>query len=191
MELNYLRRARRRRPSRQSGFSLVELLIAMGLLSAIAIGVVPMLVSSLASNNRGWESTQAANFGKSYLDPMLQFAYDADSLEVPDGATELLDTWSYSAGQVAVLGDADERWHSGAPTDQGQLTWTRNTRVRYLTTDDLPHWPGGTADQTPLVGGVDISQVKYKEVQVRLTTIRGGGMLGGGQRVTFQVFKSF
>lgn len=191
MEWNPLRRVWRRRPLRQSGFSLVELLIAMGILAFIAIGVVPMLMSSLASNNRGWESTQAANFAKSYLDPMLQFDYGADSLIVPAGSTELQDTWSYSAGQLTILGDADERWHQGAPTDQGQLTWTRNTRVRYLTTDDLPPWPGGDAAQTALDGGVDISRVKYKEVQVQLTTVRQGGMLGGGQRVTFQVFKSF
>jgi len=191
MEWNSPRRVWRRRLHRQSGFSLVELLIAMAILAFIAIGVVPMLMSSLASNNRGWESTQAANFAKSYLDPMLQFDYEADSLVVADGSSELLGTWSYSAGQIAVVGDADERWHEGAPTDQGQLTWTRNTRVRYLTTDDLPAWPGGDAEQTPLDGSVDLSQVKYKEIQVQLTTVRQGGILGGGQRVTFQVFKSF
>jgi len=191
MELNYPRRARRRRPLRQSGLSLVELLIAMGLLSFIAIGIVPMLMSSLASNNRGWESTQAANFAKSYLDPVLQFSYEAGSLKVPTGSTELLDTWSYSAGQLAVMGDADERWHPGTPIDQGQLTWARNTRVRYLQTGDLPNWPGGTASQVPLDGGVDVSDVSYKEIQVQLTTVRQGGMLGAGQRVTFQVFKSF
>jgi len=191
MKWNASRRVWRRRPLRQSGFSLVELLIAMAILAFIAIGVVPMLMSSLASNNRGWESTQAANFAKSYLDPMLQFAYEADSLKVATGSTELVDTWSYSAGELAVAGDADERWHQGAPTDQGQLTWTRNTRVRYLTTDDLPPWPGGSADQVALDGGVELSEVKYKEVQVQLSTVRQGGMLGGGQRVTFQVFKSF
>jgi len=191
MELNYPRFARRRRPPRQSGLSLVELLIAMGLLSFIAIGIVPMLMSSLASNNRGWESTQAANFAKSYLDPMLQAPYESDVLKVPGTATELTATESFSAGQLAVLGDADERWHAGEPTDQGQLMWKRNTRVRYFRTDDLPNWPGGTANQTPLSGAVDQSEVEYKEIQVQLTTVRTGGALGAGQRVTFQVFKAY
>lgn len=187
----YPRCARRRRPLRQGGLSLIELLIAMALFSFIAIGIVPMLVSSLASNNRGWEATQAANFAKSYLDPMLQAPYEAPGLTVPSGSTELLATSSYSAGQLAVVGDPDERWHDGAPTDQGQLTWTRNTRVRYLRTDDLPHWPGGTAVQTPLDGAVDVSDVEYKEIQVQLVSVRQAGMLGAGQRVTFQVFKSY
>lgn len=191
MEWNHPRRVWRRSPHRQSGFSLVELLIAMGLLSFIAIGIVPMMVSSLASNNRGWEATQAANFAKSYLDPMLQAPYESATLTVPSGSTELLTTESYSAGQLAVVGDADERWHDGAPADQGQLTWTRNTRVRYFRTDDLPNWPGGTANQAPLDGAVEVSDVEYKEIQVQLTTVRTAGVLGGGQRVTFQVFKAY
>lgn len=191
MELNYPRRSRRRRPRPESGLSLVELLIAMGILSFIAIGIVPMLMSSLASNNRGWEATEAANFGKSFLDPLLQAPYEVPALTVNVGATELTDTMSYSAGQLAVLGDADEGWHDGAPVDKGQLSWTRDTRVRYFQTDSLPPWPGGTANPVPLDGGTDISQVQLKEIQVRLTTVRTGGMLGGGQRVTFQVYKSY
>ncbi len=194
MNLNGLHpyRAHRRRPLRQGGLSLVELLIAMGLLSFIAIGIIPMLMSSLASNNRGWESTQAANFGKSFLDPVLQAPYESPFLTVAPGTTTLDATQSYSSGQLLVIGDADEGWHDGAPTDKGQLSWTRVTRVRYLQTDDLPNWPGGTAVQIPLDGGVDLSDVEYKEIQVQLTTIRQGGMLGAGQqRVTFQVFKSF
>lgn len=165
----------------EAGLSLIELMIAMALLSFVAIGILPMMMRALADNNRGWEATEASNFAQSELEPMLATPYESPALTVVPGTTERVASWSWAEGDSQKVGDDNEGWTLDA-TGKGRVFWTRNTFVRWYDVDDLA---------TPLPGSADPSQVNLKEVQVQLESTRQGGSLGAGQELWIRVLKAF
>lgn len=168
--------------SHQQGLSLIEVLIAMALLSVIAIGVLPLFMRSIADRNRGWEATEVSHFAQSELESFLATPYEADALVLETGSDEKITRQVWTEGSDTKFGDPLEGWVSSAnATGRGQVRWTRNTYIRWYQLDDLG---------TPLSGSAK-SDVDIKEIQVHITSRRQGGGLGAGQNVWVRVLKAF
>lgn len=186
------------KPSSTAGFSVIESLVAALILLFIALGLIPLFARSLRDNTAGNDSTQASNHGKARLEEYLQLPFNNQALTLAAGATTLGTSESWAQGAFDDIGDANEGWWPGAPTDRGRLTWSRNTTVRQFGIADLDD---GRLDNA-LPGGTQPIFVHLKEVEVRLETERdqgnavggafsGAGELGGGRRVVFRVVKPF
>lgn len=175
------RRFRRGRRSGETGLSLLELLIAMALLAVIAVGILPMMMRSLADANRGWEATEVSNFALSQIEDQLAAPFDSPSLDVGAGLTENLSSRMWVEGDPDQVGDAVEGW-TDDPTSKGLMLWRRNTYVRWYNYNDL---------STPLDGDTEPTEVHLKEIQVQISGERRGGALGGGQELWIRVLKAF
>lgn len=174
-------RRRRRGRSSEEGLSLLELLIAMALLAVIAVGILPMMMRSLADSNRGWEATEVSNFALSQLEDQLATPFESPSLQVGSGLTENLSSLAWVEGDPHQVGDALEGW-TDDPTSKGTTMWRRNTYVRWYNMNDL---------STPLDGDTEPTEVHLKEIQVQISGERQGGALGGGQELWIRVLKAF
>lgn len=170
-----------KKPTRETGLSLLELLIAMALLAVIAIGVLPLLMRAMADRNRAWEATEVSGFAQSELEPMLAASYESDVLSIDATATERLSTEVWAEGEPHLVGDANEGW-TNDPTGKNKVLWERNTFVRWYGVEDL---------EAPLKGDVEPTAVNLKEIQVQIVGQRQGGALGAGQELWIRVFKAF
>lgn len=170
---------RRRRGER--GLSLLEVLIAMALLAVIAVGILPMMMRSIADSNRGWEATEVSNFAQSEIEPMLAAPFESSALALAGTLTEKIVPQSWVEGDEDKVNDALEGW-TAAPTSTDRVFWSRNTFIRWYGVDDL---------NTPLPGDTESTEVSLKEIQVQLVGERQGGALGAGQELWVRVLKAY
>jgi prepilin-type N-terminal cleavage/methylation domain-containing protein len=70
-----------------SGFTLVEILVALLLLSIMMLGIGPLFLGGMRGNAVGWDYSELNNAAKGRLEEILQYAFDDDRLSVPSGAT--------------------------------------------------------------------------------------------------------
>jgi type II secretory pathway pseudopilin PulG len=75
------------RSRRESGFSLVETLVAMGLMALAMLAIVPLFVGSLKSNGAGQDFTVLNTLAKQQLEQVMQYSFTDPRLAVPAGAT--------------------------------------------------------------------------------------------------------
>ena len=73
-----------------AGFSLIEVLIAMGLAGLLMIGVLPLFTKSMANNVKGNQLTEVTNRARLHLEELMAMPVDAEELTVPDGDNELV-----------------------------------------------------------------------------------------------------
>jgi Tfp pilus assembly protein PilV len=166
---------------------MIEALIAAAILLIIALGLIPLFTRSILDNNSGNDATQATNHGKTQLEEMIELPFNHQRLVVPGGSTESQAVETWTQGDLAKTGDANEGWWSGTPTNRGRALWTRTTRVRQYNINDLDD---GKLD-TPQAGGTQPIFVHLKEVEVQLTNAKQGSILGSGQGLTVRVIKPF
>ena len=82
---------RSRRPDRcsftwcVSGFSLIEVLIAMALAGLLLVGVLPLFTKSMTNNVEGNQLTEVTNRARLHLEELMAMRIDAEELTVPDG----------------------------------------------------------------------------------------------------------
>lgn len=93
------------RRDRCSGFTLVETLVAMGLLAISMLAVAPLFVGSLKSNGAGQDFTVLNALAKQQLEQVMQYSFTDPRLAVPSGAT------------FSLL----KQGHTSATTEHGQL----------------------------------------------------------------------
>jgi type II secretory pathway pseudopilin PulG len=175
--------------SLEAGFSMIEALIAAAILLIIALGLIPLFTRSILDNNSGNDATQATNHGKTRLEDLIQLPFNHQRLEVPAGAQvgQSVETWT--TGALNQTGDPNERWWDGTapPAGSGEALWTRTTRVRQFSVNDLDD---GVLDN-PQPGGTQPIFVQLKEVEVQLENGKRGTLLGGNQALTVRVVKPF
>jgi prepilin-type N-terminal cleavage/methylation domain-containing protein len=171
--------AMRSKGRRQRGFSLVEVLVAMGLLAFVAIGILPLLMRCVSDNRRGWEATQASHFVQSELEPMLAHPFDNPALALEPGTLERRSAAAWVEGDAGKVGDGREGW-TDRPAGKGRSFWRRATTVRWYDVGDL---------EAPLDG--DAEPVHLKEIRVHLAGVRQGGALGAGQVLHVRVLRAF
>lgn len=165
---------RRWRPG--TGFSLVEGLIAAGILLVLAIGILPLFIRSIISNEGGSDYTQITNAAKERAEEFYQLPFTSDRMLVTSGNERVFDEY---------FSQRDKVWRDGLEADaisDGDLAlFLRTTTVRQFNVNDLLN---------PLDSSAPPSTVQIKEVTVNARSTRTGGPLGPGKRNVVRVLKS-
>ena len=114
-------------PCRGAGFTFIEVLISVALLSFLVIGILPLFVRSMRSNAEGRDLTESTNRARLHAEELFELPFDAEELTLTAG-TELLTEEKYSQAQ--------QRWlpATGFPVGERPL-YHRTTRVRQFGTD--------------------------------------------------------
>lgn len=141
----------------QAGVSLLEALIALVLLMVVALGLVPVITRSIASNAQGNSSSTATNHARSRMEALLQVRFDAAPLAVPGG--------SIAGTSSEYLAPAAARWVAGEPPPGAGALWHRTVEVRQYAAADLI--ADGALD-VPLDGSVPAARVQLKSIRVRV-----------------------
>lgn len=76
----------------ESGFSIVEVLIAGALLLFISLGIIPLFTHSIGLNTEGRLSTEVSHYARSKLEELASADINAPELTIPPGQTELVTT---------------------------------------------------------------------------------------------------
>jgi prepilin-type N-terminal cleavage/methylation domain-containing protein len=170
-----------------SGFSLVEVLIASSLLLMIVLGLIPIFLQSVLNNASGNESSRVSNAARSAAEQYFAYNFDHPALVV-DSGTEKTFPQYYNAS----LG----RWVDGSASIAGRQL-ERTITVRQYQLLDLED--NGVLD-TPFaspsgVGGVvNLYPVHLREIEVEAEGMQvTGGPLGRvlNQNVTVRVLRGF
>lgn len=137
-----VRRARARR-----GFTLVETLIAAGILLILAVGVLPIFIRSLAANSEGGELTLKTGQAGSRIEEYLPLRIDNTALTVTAG-TQLLTYNAFTLGDTgpgsSIGSNPNRGWlteSTTAPTSwspaRGPALWRRETTIQNFNISDL------------------------------------------------------
>lgn len=181
-----------------AGFSMIESLIAAGVLLIIALGLLPLFARAIQDNTTGNDATQSTNNGRTRLEEMLAppFLHQALVLAPADLQKETADAWTQ--GNADETGDADEGWWKDPdPADLGTILWNRTTRVRQYSIGALadgeldPPAAGGAPPAEALPGNTQPIFVHLKEIEVVIGNPKQGSILGGGQGITLRRVRPF
>jgi prepilin-type N-terminal cleavage/methylation domain-containing protein len=169
----------------RSGFSLIEVLIAMALAGLLLIGVLPLFTKSMTNNVEGNQLTEVTNNARLHLEELMAMPVDAEDLTVPDGEDQLV--------TVEMFSPTEERWidETQFGADEQPL-FTRTTRVRQFNMSAVSNIDLEFEDDEVLPGGTPTSQVQIKEIVVRVNTGRPTflSLMGRQKAVTLRVLKS-
>jgi prepilin-type N-terminal cleavage/methylation domain-containing protein len=169
----------------RSGFSLIEVLIAMALAGLLLIGVLPLFTKSMTNNVEGNQLTEVTNNARLHVEELMAMPIGAEELTVPDGENELL--------TVEMFSPTQERWidETQFGADEQPL-FTRMTRVRQFDMSAVSNIDLEFEDHEVLPGGTPASQVHIKEITVRVNTGRPTflSLMGRQKAVTLRVLKS-
>ncbi len=171
-----------RRARGEQGFSLIEVLIASGILLVVALGVLPLFAQAIVNNRAGADYTQATNYAKSELERLYALPFSSPELAVTTGdQTE----------RVQYFSQYQKKWIAGAAPTADPPLWTRTTTIRQYSLGGIVDLDkDGTLDG-PLSAGTPETFVHVKEIEVRVESGRSGGPLGAGKRITLRVQKSY
>jgi len=75
------------RKMRRSGFTIVEVIVAMGLMALAMLAIAPLFVGGLKNNAVGWDYSSLNTLAKQQLEEVLQYTFTDARLAVPTGAT--------------------------------------------------------------------------------------------------------
>ena len=169
-----------KRRSPESGFSLVELLIALTFMAIIATGIVPFMVRSTTNNMTSNETSNVTNVARNTLERYFQADFNAPIVTLGSG-TELVVNEYYSRD--------DEEWKP-MPIAAGDVPkWTRDVTVRQYgigAIDDGVLLPDEALDATAPTAQVALKQVEvYVESQ---SAMRAG--FGPKRNITLTLVKS-
>ena len=192
----------RRQVSRRGGFSLIEVLIAMGIVLIAMVGLLPLFMRSVLQNIEGRESTIAGNHGRSEMETYSELGFNNWELELTVG-TERVSQLFYTNGEVDKRGD--ESWVTVVPA--GEIApWTQTTTIRQFgingveDTDldgvidlirgleDTDH--DGELDN-PLAAGTLAGAVHLKQVEVDVAGEKDWAHGGGAGQITVETLKAF
>lgn len=93
-----------RRGGAAPGFTLIEVLVALGLMAIAMLAIAPLFVASLKSNGAGQDFTVLNSLAKQQLEQVMQYSFTDPRLAVPGGATVSIvnqdGTTTTSSGQL-------------------------------------------------------------------------------------------
>lgn len=112
----------------ESGFSLIEVLIASALFLIVLLGIIPLFTRAMMNNVRGRDASTMAGFSRERAEQLLQVPFNNEAVTVPpNGLEDYLETqesWDNAAN----------RWTPGVVAG---TPWTRRTRVQDFNYRDL------------------------------------------------------
>lgn len=188
--------------SHDGGFSLVEVLIAMGVIVIVMVGLLPLFMRSVVENVEGKESTLAGNHSRSRMESMGQLTFNNWEININAG-TERTNQDFYTTGAADRRGD--ESWVTTIPG--GEIApWTRNTTVRQfginrIIDNDLD----GVIDQivgledddfdgefdNPLAAGTIPGAIHLKQLEVNIVSEKEWAQGGTASEITVETLKAF
>ncbi len=119
---------RKRQLESSAGFSLIEVLIAMGIVVIALVGLLPLFMRSVIQNIEGRESTIAGNHSRSEMETYSELGFNNWELEVAAGTDRTVQMF-YTTGQQDYRGD--ESWVATVPA--GEIApWTQTTIIRQM-----------------------------------------------------------
>lgn len=178
-----IRSFRGERPRSQEGFSVVEVLIAAGILLFILLGLLPIFTQSAVSNSSGNQYTQLTNAAKSELERLIDLPIDNAEVVVPNGVNELVTTTFYSA--------ATKQWVDSITLGSEEPVWNRKVTVRQC---DLTGFVNGRC-ATLQPGGVS-PPAQLRQIDIEVSPGRTGSstalaFLGLTKKVSLSSIKVF
>ena len=188
----------------ERGMSIIEVLVAAGLLLVISLGILALLTRSLQNNTRGWEATQTSNYARTQLDQHLGESLDAPDIQIPSGSSELETDHFWASGSTAIDNDDDEGWYDSEASAQGIILMEKTRMVQQYNVASLLGDASGFNDQgeyefeitqgdldSALTGDVDPRFANVKRIELTIQGRRQGGSLGAGQRLKSETYKSY
>ena len=168
----------------ESGFSLVEALVAALLLLMIAVGILPLFVQSIVNNAQGQDSSTAANFARARIEEFDQLTFDNERMKVLAGTERQFDEiYLFKA----------KKWIDGTVPPAGDWAlWSRTTFVRQYGAINFDSAPF-SYDQ-PLPSTAKEIEIHLKEIEVTVRSNRNrdatGISLGAGKTASARVYKA-
>lgn len=191
----------------QAGFSLIEGLMAAGLLLVIAVSILPLFTRALESNVSGSRSSQMSTFVSADLEEVNQLTVDRDEWEVAaSGGVRTLIPMFWDTGPLfstpgipEQLGD--EQWIDDADDALGLVIWSRNVSIRKYSLSDLQILAGTDVGDDVIVAAghpmlldtplPDDESAHLTEVRVSIRENRNSIPVGSGRRITVGHFRAF
>jgi type II secretory pathway pseudopilin PulG len=187
---------------RESGMSLIEVLVAVAIMMTIALGIIPLFTRSIRQNKEGDNYTNYTNVARTTLEEIKSLDINAPQLTIASArsvrnmyqywsnATQTWWSWDTTAGAWANLGGLPTGADDGglpAPAPANAL-WYRTITVEQFTAGDL------TDDKSldfPLPGSADAMNVHYKRVRVAVQPLWRLEILGRPTPISLEVIKAF
>lgn len=165
----------------ERGMSLIEGLVAMGLLASVALFSLQPFASVMSVVMRGREATTAAVVVGSEMDILNRLPGRLDPIALTAGATHSEKTFYLAQGET--------QFSETIPLEN--LRWTLTVRVSQHNLEDLSADPDGLSKlDTPLPGGTGTSFVHIKQIILTLRSVRQGGSFGAGLNQQFVMFRT-
>jgi prepilin-type N-terminal cleavage/methylation domain-containing protein len=165
---------------RQSGFSMVESLIAAAIIGIVAIGILPLFTRAMVDNMAGADYTRVTNYAKSKEEDFTRMPWLQQTIQVPAGQTNLMTT--------EYMDPASLYWVATKPPNP-MAVWTRvttYTQYNMYDTDDDKMF------NNPIAGGaVGIDAVQVIQAQVQVKSISAIGPMGGRRTTLVRYLKVF
>jgi prepilin-type N-terminal cleavage/methylation domain-containing protein len=180
------------RRERAAGFSLIEVLISLGILSIMLIGVLPLFTKSMTNNAEGNQITEVTNRSRLHVESLLSLPFDAPALTIPAGSVIPV-SGEPGLETRELFSPSEERWLLPADFPAGETPlYTRITRVRQFNVTAISDTDLELEDDEALPGGTDPTFVHLKEIEVRVNTGAPSllNLMGGRKTVTLRVLKS-
>ncbi len=164
---------------RETGFSLIEVLVAGVILLVIALGLLPLYTRSVRSNVEGFDYTQVSNFAKSRAEELLQLPFNSPRLTVSAGQEQEEVQDFYSQKEHRWI---DKAAWPAAESGGDTALFTRTATIRQFSITDLLN---------PLPGDAPPDAVHLKEITVAVQGSREvGHAFGSGKAIAVRVLKS-
>ena len=164
----------------QSGFSMVESLIAAAIIGIVAIGILPLFTRAMVDNMAGADYTRVTNYAKSKEEDFTRMPFLQQTIQMPAGQTQLLTT--------EYMDPASLYWVATKPANP-LAVWTRittYTQYNMYDTDDDQMF------NNPIAGGaVGVDAVQVIQAQVQVKSISAIGPMGGRRTTLVRYLKVF
>jgi len=165
---------------RESGFSMVESLIAALIIGIVAIGILPLFTRAMVDNMAGADYTRVTNYAKSKEEDFTRMPFLQQTIQVPAGQTNVMTT--------EYMDPASLYWVATKPPNP-LAVWTRvttYTQYNMYDTDDDKMF------NNPIDSGtVGISGVHVIQAQVQVKSISAIGPMGGRRTTLVRYLKVF
>lgn len=197
--------------SREAGFSLVEGLMAAGLLLVVAVSVLPLFMRALESNTRGGRSSQLSTLGIAAIEEINQATVDREDFQLTGAVSGVRETgtmyWEMGPlyeGESAPAVIGDEKWIADDNDAVSPILWLRDIDVRKYSFADVhtsisvgdaelstlgdPRWFDSPLE-TDDAG--DLYNAHVTEFRVHIKQNREGIPIDSAQRLTVGYFRTF
>jgi hypothetical protein len=159
--------------SAESGYSVVEGLIAAALLLIVTVGILPLFARSMANNVSGNDQTRQSNGAVDEFERSTSLPFNSGDMSLLLGNDRVDDTvialkkLSVSPGEPDTV--MSTRWELPANLGTDDLQQTvRRRRLRQFPFDEFNATTPGASFQNPLPQGTPDSAVIFKVVDVTI-----------------------